>query len=125
VFDGTAALAALGIAVTFGSLAQAVVVDRAARRGMSGLDVRAWRALGQYLFASVVTLGPAAILARLVTNAIGGRAGMLAGVALGGLVGMAGYAVVLVALRAPALGGIRRRETRGLALSRVSGGGAP
>lgn len=125
LFDGTAALAALGIAVTFGSFVQAVVVDRAARRDMFGLEVRAWGALRQDLVASIVTVGPAALLARLVTDVVGGRAGLLAGVALGCLVAMAGYAAVLVALRAPARVGIRHRETRGVAPSGVSGGAAP
>ncbi|MGH8984193.1 MAG: murein biosynthesis integral membrane protein MurJ [Acidimicrobiia bacterium] len=128
VFDGTAALAVLGLAVTLGSLVRAVVVDRAARSGIAGLEGRARRILGLDFVASVVAVGPAALLVRVVASAVDGRAGLVVGLALGAVVGMVGYAAalaVLVALRAPDLPDLRRGETQRLAPTTTSSGGAP
>jgi putative peptidoglycan lipid II flippase len=107
-FEGAAALFFLGLAVTVGDLVRAVLVDRAARRGIPIWTHPAWRSLARHLVVSVLAIFPATVLARVVLAVVGGEAGAVAGVALGCAAGLVGYIVLQTRLRAPELRGLRR-----------------
>jgi putative peptidoglycan lipid II flippase len=123
-FDGTAALAVLGLAVTFGSIVRALIVDRAARSGIDTPDGRAGRILRRDFVASIVAVVPAALLVRVLASAIDGRSGLVVALALGGVVGTAIYAGALVTLSARDLPLPHRRAARPPASTGTSSIGA-
>jgi putative peptidoglycan lipid II flippase len=106
-FDGVATLFFLGLAVAVGDLLRAVLVDRAARRGIP-IRRPPWGGLAWDLAASALAILPATVLARVVFGIVGGQAGAVAGVALGCVTGLVGYIALQVQLQAPELRGLRR-----------------
>jgi putative peptidoglycan lipid II flippase len=90
-FSGAAALAALGIVVTIGDLVRATIIDRSARRDTPPTSGWPGRALVRHLGLAAVTIGPAAIVARVVADGAGGRLGALAAVAVGAGGGVLAY----------------------------------
>jgi len=106
--EGAVTLLCLGLAVTVGDLIRAVLVDRAARRGIPNCAHPPWRTLGRQLAVTAIAIVPATVLTRFVLAVIGGQAGAIAGVALGCLTGLVGYLALQAHLGAPELRGLRR-----------------
>jgi putative peptidoglycan lipid II flippase len=103
-FDGQTTVLSLGLAFAAGMLASAVVVDRAARRGLrSAVDARTRRSLVRHAVVAMVAVVPASVLARVVSTAVEGKPGAISGVVLGSMAGLAGYVALQSLLRAPEL----------------------
>ena len=102
-FHGAAVLAGLGLTVTFGELARSIVSDFAARRDTHRVGASRVQGLVRHAGAAAVTIGPAALLCRVVQHVIGGHSGAIIGVSLGVGGGLIGYLVVQALLGAPEL----------------------
>jgi peptidoglycan biosynthesis protein MviN/MurJ (putative lipid II flippase) len=100
LFHGAAALAALGVVVTVGELTRSIFVNRAALRGTPA-ERGSLRPLVRHLMVALATIGPPALVARIVDHALGGRIGALAALALGVGGGLVAYAVLQAVVRAP------------------------
>jgi putative peptidoglycan lipid II flippase len=109
---GFAILLALGLVTAVGELARSLIVDHAARKGTP--DHGSWRrhTLLRNLGVAVVTIGPAALVARVVSGAVAGHIGALAGLALGSGIGLCAYVGAQAALDAPELPAVLRRRAR-------------
>jgi putative peptidoglycan lipid II flippase len=102
VLTGSGLLLGLGVVVTLGELVRSFLCDRAACRGTEIVSTR-MRVLTRHIVASVVTVAPGAVLARLVENLVGGHGGALLGVVVGVSAGLLGYLSLQAYLQAPEL----------------------
>jgi putative peptidoglycan lipid II flippase len=104
VFHGPAVLAGLGLTVTFGELARSVVSDFAARKGSHRVGPSRVQGLVRHAGAAAITIGPAALLGRVVQHILGGgHTGAIGGVGIGVGTGLVGYVLVQALLGAPEL----------------------
>ena len=76
---GFAILLALGLVTAVGELVRSLIVDHAARKGTPNHGSWRWHTLLRNLGVALVTIGPAALVARVVGDAIAGYLGALAG----------------------------------------------
>ena len=109
---GSAILVALGLVTAVGELVRSLIVDHAARKGTPSHGRWCWHTLLRNLGVAVVTIGPAALVVRVVSDAIGGHIGALAGLALGSGIGVCAYVAAQAALDAPELPAVLRRGAR-------------
>ena len=109
---GFAILLALGLVTAVGELVRSLIVDHAARKGTPNHGSWRWHTLLRNLGVALVTIGPAALVARVVGDAIAGHLGALAGLALGSGIGLSAYVGVQAALDAPELPAVLRRGAR-------------
>ena len=106
VLNGPKMLFALGLFVTIGEFARSSITDRAARRGTQTAPTAhtaRFSSLLRHTATATVTIGPAALLGRVVQGTIGGHIGALIGVVIGVGTGLVGYVAVQAALGAPEL----------------------
>jgi hypothetical protein len=96
----------LGAAVVAGDVLRALLLQRAALRGIGDGGSPEWRVLGRHLGTALAVIVPSALLGRVVVDAVAGRPGALAGIVLAAILGMAGYLAAQSWLRAPELAGL-------------------
>jgi putative peptidoglycan lipid II flippase len=111
-FHGFAILVALGLVTAAGELVRSLIVDHAARTGTPSHGSWWWHTLLRHAGVATVTIGPAALVARVVDAAIGGHIGAVAGLALGSGVGLCAFVGAQAALGAPELPTVLRRGAR-------------
>jgi putative peptidoglycan lipid II flippase len=104
--DGPGTMVGLGVAVVAGDLLRAVLMHRAALRGIDDRGTPEWRVLARHLTIAVAVIVPSALLGRVVVDAVAGRPGALAGVVLTSILAAVGYLAAQSWLRAPELVGV-------------------
>jgi peptidoglycan biosynthesis protein MviN/MurJ (putative lipid II flippase) len=104
--DGPGTMVGLGAAVVAGDVLRAVLLNRAALRGIDDPGAPEWRVLVRHLATAVAVILPSALLGRVVVDAVAGRPGALAGVVVAAVLSVAGYLAAQSWLRAPELAGV-------------------
>jgi putative peptidoglycan lipid II flippase len=100
---GPAVLVGLGLTITAAQLACSLIADQAARRGTHRQGTPLSRSLFRHSATALLTIGPAALVTRVVAGMACGHARSMLGVAAGAGGGLLAYLAVQAALGAPEL----------------------
>jgi putative peptidoglycan lipid II flippase len=115
LFEGTAMLVVVGLAISVGNLVSAAGLGRRVSRAIPTPPVSGLRGpLGRAAFASLLMAGPAYATALMVGRALGGPLGDVVGVAAAASVGLGVYVTAQAACRSPELASLHAafRERR-------------